>query len=133
MNYPSLFGFLISIVAIFVLFFLRGKVKNPYVRSAWRCSLLFFSMYGLILVLVFLRWKYYQMQLDTFDLNSNGTIDLAEYTKDYRNVRDKVLIGTTRNFAFMTGAALSFLLAGLAFILDLINTRFQLKNNPLKI
>ncbi|MBU2974235.1 MULTISPECIES: hypothetical protein [unclassified Zobellia] len=132
MNYPSLVGFILGVLAIIVLAFVEKKVKNPYIKSLWRCSLFFFSMYILILTLVFIRWKYYEMQLDSFDLNGDGSISLTEYTDHYRFVRDKVMTGADRNFAFVTGAALSFLLAGLALILDFVNTWMQLKNNPIK-
>ncbi|MBT2162432.1 hypothetical protein D9V96_004325 [Zobellia laminariae] len=132
MNYPSLIGFIIGVLAIIVLAFIERRINNPYLKSLWRSALFFFSMYVLILVLVFFRWKYYEMQLSTFDLNADGSIGLKEYTDQYRFVRDKVMSGADRNFAFVTGAALSFLLAGLALILDLINTWIKSKNNPIQ-
>ncbi|WP_276167969.1 hypothetical protein [Zobellia alginiliquefaciens] len=132
MNYPSLIGFILGVTAIIILAIIEKKITNGYLRSIWRSSLFFFSMYVLILILVFIRWKYYEMQLVHFDLNGDGSIGLTEYTDQYRFVRDKVLTGADRNFAFVTGAALSALLAGLALILDLVNTKIQLKNNPIK-
>ncbi|MUH35618.1 hypothetical protein D9O36_07190 [Zobellia amurskyensis] len=132
MNYPSLIGFILGVLAIISLAFVEKKISNPYLKSLWRSALFFFSMYILILVLVFMRWKYYEMQLSAFDLNSDGSIGLKEYTDQYRFVRDKVMSGADRNFAFVTGAALSFLLAGLALILDLVNTWIKSKNNPIE-
>ncbi|MDB2606466.1 hypothetical protein N9Y48_01670 [Zobellia sp.] len=132
MNYPSLIGFIIGILSIIGLAFVEKKIDNPYLKSVWRSALFFFSMYILILVLVFIRWKYYETQLSSFDLNGDGSIALKEYTDEYRFVRDKVMSGADRNFAFVTGAALSFLLSGLSLILGLVNTWIQLKNNPIK-
>ncbi|MBU2947580.1 hypothetical protein [Zobellia uliginosa] len=132
MNYPSLIGFIIGVLAIIALAIIEKNIINVYLRSLWRSLLFFFSMYVLILVLVFFRWKYYEMQLGDFDLNGDGSIGLVEYTDQYRFVRDKVMSGADRNFAFLTGAALSFLLAGLALILDLVNTWIKLKNNPIE-
>jgi len=122
MNYPSIIGIAISLFAILFLFIIRKKVIKPYGVSFWRGSLVFYVVYILILATVFIRWSYLESQLNSFDLDHNGFIEMEEYTDEYRIASQRVIEDTARNFAFLTGAILSLFVSFLFLSIDLTRT-----------
>ncbi|AYN69032.1 hypothetical protein D1013_17410 [Euzebyella marina] len=133
MNTPSFIGFILGITGIVILLFLGRKTKDPYWKCVWRSSLLFCSMYILILIVMAVNAQYLSFQLEAMDVNGNGQIDLNEYTEEYRVVRDRLLKDPDRNNAFYTGAILSFVMALIALSIDLFTTYFQSRTNSIKI
>ncbi|MAU71882.1 MAG: hypothetical protein CML04_07275 [Pseudozobellia sp.] len=133
MNTPSFIGFILGITGIVILLFLGRKTKDPYWKCVWRSSLLFCSMYILILIVMAVNAQYLSFQLEAMDVNGNGQIDLNEYTEEYRVVRDRLLKDPERNNAFYTGAILSFVMALIALSIDLFTTYFQSRTNSIKI
>lgn len=129
MNYPSIIGILISLLCIVVLFFIRNKVANPYGRSIWRSAFVFFALYILILGSVAIHNQYLEFQVDSFDLNNNGNIEMEEYTDEYRIASEKVTRDTARNFAFLTGAIFSLVISSLFLLIDLIRVYLNIKKS----
>lgn len=133
MNTPAFIGFVIGIIGIAFLLYLRKNVSNTYWKCLWRSGILFFSMYVLILIVIAAKTQYLGFKLEAFDLNHNGLIDINEYTAEYRSLRDRLLKDPDRNNAFLNGALLSFVMAAIAFAIDLFTTYFQSKTDRIKI
>ncbi|MFC4095035.1 hypothetical protein [Euzebyella saccharophila] len=91
MNTPSFIGFLLSILGIAALLFWGRNIQNPYWKCIWRSGLLFCSLYALILLILAMNAQYINLQMEAMDLDSNGKIDLTEYTPEYRELRNQLL------------------------------------------
>ncbi len=119
----------ISLLGIIFLFKIKKKVNKRYGKSFWRGSLVFFVVYILILITVFIRWYYLKNQLDTFDLNHNGFIEMGEYSDDYRIAMERVTRDTARNFAFITAAVFSLFVSILFLLIDLTRVHLKIKKS----
>ncbi|MBC6999724.1 hypothetical protein [Cytophaga sp. FL35] len=133
MNTPSFIGFLLSILGIAALLFWGRNIQNPYWKCIWRSGLLFCSLYALILLILAINAQYINLQMEAMDLDSNGKIDLTEYTPEYRELRNQLLKDPERNNAFLNAALLSLLMAGIALGMDTFTTFLKSKTDRIRI
>lgn len=129
MNYPSIIGLIIGFLAIVFILSFKNRIVNPYGQSLWRSVLLFFAIYIFLLIYVAIRWNYLEHQLDTFDLNGNGNIEMEEYTNEYMIARESLTSDTARTFAFLTGALFSAIISSLFLIIDFTRIFLSIKKS----
>lgn len=123
---PNAIGLFLALVGLALLLRHKKKAALPYLKSLWVSSFVFFCIYAALLLFVMLKWKYLEMQLDSFDINENGFIDLEEYTGDYRAINEKYYRDTARNFAFLTAAIFSFLIAVVVLLIAIVLYKLRL-------
>jgi len=125
-------GILFGLSSTVVVLFVRKKIKQPYHKSLWKSALLLFSLYTLILIITEVRWYFIKEQLQNFDLNHNGFIDLDEYTDEAIEALNRRTQDTARNYAFLIAAVISTAISFVFFIVDTLRTRrkIQKPKNP---
>ncbi|MGB1204864.1 MAG: hypothetical protein ACPG5B_04410 [Chitinophagales bacterium] len=118
----------ISIVSIIILILKRKKITpNTYQSNIWVSALVFFILYFLIIFISTSQGIYYWSVYHSFDVNQNGFIDVIEKTAAFYEIEKKVLHDTARNFAFITGAILAFIVAVFVLLVGFIKTFFLAK------
>lgn len=125
-------GILFGLASTVLILSVRKKIKQPLHKSLWKSALLLFSLYALILIITEVRWHFIKEQLQSFDLNQNGFIDLEEYTDEAIEALNRRTQNTARNFAFLTGAVISTVISLIFFTTDRLRTHRKNKepNNP---
>ncbi|NDV43732.1 hypothetical protein [Flagellimonas sediminis] len=113
---PNSIGILIGICGLMVIFLTKNKANTLFTKKLWHTSLILFLSYTILLLFVEIRWEYLQYYASRFDLNQDGTLDWNESTDEALNALQKASHDTARNFAFLTTALFSTLIATLFFI-----------------
>ncbi len=124
---------ILSILAIFFLIVRRKKLfKNPYREIIWVSALIFFSIYVLYNAIAFGSEIYYDWNLNSYDLNNDGSFSMEESTAEQKLALEKVVNDTARNFAFIVGAVYSIIISGIVLIAGLMGTFIKLKTKKTK-
>ena len=72
------------------------------------------ALYLSLNLLIFAQEKYYEQQLDQYDLDGSGFFESDEQTKEQRAAMDLVIQDTGRTYAPYTLIPVALLLAGIA-------------------
>jgi len=125
-------GILFGLASTAVVLSVRKKIKQPHHKSLWKSALLLFSLYTFMLLITEVRWYFIKEQLQNFDLNHNGFIDLDEYTDEAIEALNRRTQDTARNYAFLIAAVISTAISFVFFIVDTLRTRrkIQKPKNP---
>ncbi|WP_420604228.1 hypothetical protein [Flagellimonas sp.] len=126
LNYNEM-GILMGLFALMLIFLVQKKVKGKFLKTIWKCSLLFFILYTSILIFVEIRWYFISEHAKSFDLNQNGFVDLDEYNEEAINALNRVTQDTAKNFAFITVGMLSLAVSFSFLLVEFLMARFKIK------
>ncbi|MEX0361147.1 MAG: hypothetical protein AB3N10_09185 [Allomuricauda sp.] len=122
-------GILFGLASTAVVLSVRKKIKQPHHKSLWKSALLLFSLYTLMLLITEVRWYFIKEQLQNFDLNQNGFIDLEEYTDEALEALNKRTKDTARNYAFLIAAVISAVVSLTFYTTDVLRTHRKIKKS----
>ena len=103
-------------VILLIIILIRRKVLFDKRKWLWTSATVFLCTYLFILVTTLYLSKHYQLELQKFDLDGNGSFSIDERTPEQQRAMRKVIGDTARNFSFITGLILAFIIASLTFI-----------------
>ncbi|WP_420400723.1 EF-hand domain-containing protein [Flagellimonas sp.] len=122
-------GILFGLACTAVVLSVRKKIKHPHHKSLWKSALLLFSLYTLMLIITEVRWYFIKEQLQAFDLNQNGFIDLEEYTDEAIEALNKRTKDTARNYAFLIAAVISAVVSLTFYTTDVLRAHRKIKKS----
>lgn len=99
-------------------------------KWVWRALFIFFTGYLLILAPAIYRDILIQLELNSFDLNGDGSFDASEKSLQQQEAMLRLTRETGRNFAVFTGAIFGFILGLMTYVIGKLFER--LRTNKLR-
>jgi len=94
-------------------------------RWIWTCIGLTLTIYFLVVGTATYYDIYYQVDLNSYDLDKDGFFGTTEQTEAQKAAMNRLTSDTGRNFSMITGAIIAIMISGLTYVSGLLFQRIK--------
>jgi len=129
--YHLLIPSIISILGLASILLYRKKLFSKN-KQLWTSLIIFITVYLLVVGNAAFDDIYYQWDLNRYDLDKDGFFGGQEITKDQEAAMQRLTNDVGRNFSFITGFLMAFVISLTYYFLSKLNMRTKNSNEGQK-